>query len=77
LAQSAAPKTARTEQLSTPVGDQAIWPSRESQSSNAKWIKSQIPFFCQSRNRRQQVMPEPQPSAFGNVRPEYHYGARK
>ena len=62
------PKTARTEQLSTTARDQSIWPSRESQSSNAKWIKSQIPSCCQSRNRRQQVMPEPQPSAFGNIR---------
>ena len=44
------------------------WPSRESQSSNAKWIKSQIPSCCQSRNRRQQVMAEPQPSAFGSIR---------
>ena len=62
------PKTARTERLSTTARDQSIWPSRESQSSNAKWIKSQIPSCCQSRNRRQQVMPEPQPSAFGSIR---------
>ena len=62
------PKTARTEQLSTTARDQSIRPSRESQSSNAKWIKSQIPSCCQSRNRRQQVMPEPQPSAFGSIR---------
>ena len=62
------PKTARTEQLSTTARDQSIWPSRESQSSNAKWIKSQIPSCCQSRNRRQQVMPEPQPNAFGSIR---------
>ena len=62
------PKTARTEQLSTTARDQSIWPSRESQSSKAKWIKSQIPPCCQSRNRRQQVMPEPQPSFFGSIR---------
>jgi hypothetical protein len=62
------PKTARTEQLSTTACDQSICPSRESQSSNAKWIKSQIPSCCQSRNRRQQVMPEPQPSLFGSIR---------
>jgi len=61
------PKTTRTEQLSTTARDQSIWPSRESHSSNAKWIKSQIPSCCQSRNRRQQVMPEPQPSAFGST----------
>jgi len=62
------PKTARTEQLSKTARDQSIWPSRESQSSSTKWIKSQIPSCCQSRNRRQQVMPEPQPSRFGSIR---------
>ena len=62
------PKTARTEQLSITACDQSIWPSRESQSSNAKWIKSQNPSRCQSRNRRQQLIPEPQPSAFGSSR---------
>lgn len=61
------PKTARTEQLSTTARDQSIWPSRESQSSNAKWIKSQIPSCCQSRNRCQHVMPEPQPSICGSI----------
>ena len=62
------PKTARTEQLSTTARDQSIWPSRESQSNNTKWIKSQIPPCCQSRNRRQQLIPEPQPSLCGSVR---------
>ena len=62
------PKTARTEQQSTTARDQSIWPSRESQSSKAKWIKSQIPSCCQSRNRRQQVIPEPQPSLCGSIR---------
>lgn len=61
------PKIARTEQLSTTARDQSIWPSRESQFSNAKWINSQIPSCCQSRKRRQHVMPEPQPSFFGNI----------
>ena len=65
---SSSPKTARTEQLSTTARNQSIWPSRESQSNNAKWIKSQIPSWCQSRNRRHQVMSEPQPSAFGSIR---------
>jgi len=49
------PKTARIEQLSTTVRDQSICPQRASQSSNTKWIISQIPASCQSRNRRQQV----------------------
>jgi hypothetical protein len=43
------PKIARTEQLSTTARDQSIWPFRESQFSNAKWIKSQIPFCGQSQ----------------------------
>ena len=71
------PKTARTEQLSTTAHDQSIWPSRESQSSNAKWIKSPIPSFSQSRNGRQQVMQEPQPSAFGNIRQGIPLGSAK
>jgi hypothetical protein len=62
------PKTARTEQLSTTARDQSIWPSRQSQSNNKKWIKSQIPSCCQSRNRRQQLIPEPQPSLCGSIR---------
>ena len=59
------PKTARTEQLSTTARDRSIWPSRESQSSNAKWIKSRISSCGQSRNRCQQVMPEPPPTCYG------------
>lgn len=62
------PKTARTEQLSTMARDQSIWPSRESQVNNTKCIKSQIPACCQSRRRRQQVMPDPHPNCFGSIR---------
>lgn len=57
------PKTARTEELSNIALDQSIRESRESQSSNAKWIKSQMPASCQSRKRLQQVIPEPQPNS--------------
>ena len=57
------PKTARTEQVSNIALDQSIRESRESQSSNAKWIKSQMPASCQSRKRLQQVIPEPQPNS--------------
>ena len=71
------PKTARTEQLSTTARNQSIWPSRESQSSNAKWLKSQIPFCCQSRSRRQQVIPKPQASAFGSIRQGIPLRSRK
>ncbi len=30
-------------------------------------MSCQIPASCQSRNRRQQVMPEPQPSSCGGI----------
>jgi hypothetical protein len=36
-------------------------------SSKEKWISCQMPASCQSRNRRQQVMPEPQPSSCGSI----------
>jgi hypothetical protein len=56
------------EQLPTTARGQSIWPSHESQFSNTKCINSQIPACCQSRSRRQQVMPEPQPNSFGSIR---------
>jgi hypothetical protein len=62
------PKTARTEQLSIMARDQSIREQRKSQSSRAKWIKSQIPASCQSRSRLQQVMPEPQANCLGTAR---------
>jgi hypothetical protein len=61
------PKTARIELPSTTDRDQSICPQRASQSSKEKWISCQMPASCQSRNRRQQVMPEPQPSSCGSI----------
>ena len=61
------PKTARIVLPSTMVRDQSISPQRASQSSKEKWISCQMPASCQSRNRRQQVMPEPQPSSCGSI----------
>ena len=40
---SSPPKIQGTEQLSITARDQSMWPSRESQSRNAKWTKPQIP----------------------------------
>jgi hypothetical protein len=57
------PKTARIELPSTTARDQSISPQRANQSSREKWISCQMPASCQSRSRRQQVMPEPQPSS--------------
>src|SRR5229473_8186637 len=61
------PKTARTELPSTTARDQSILPQRPSQSKSKKCINCQIPASCQSRKRRQQVMPEPHPSSCGSI----------
>jgi hypothetical protein len=63
----APPKTARTELLSTTARDQSICPERASQSSKTKWRSCQIPRSCQSRSRRQQLIPEPQPISCGSI----------
>jgi len=59
------PKTARTLLESTTARDQskrsALWRRR----SNSWWSFVQTPAFCQSRSRRQQVMPLPQPNSCG------------
>ena len=62
------PKTARTELPSTTARDQSIVSRRASQSKITKWSSCQIPASCQSRKRRQQLMPEPQPSPCGSIR---------
>ena len=56
-----------TEQLSTTARDQSIWSRRASQSRSAKWIKSHTPACCQSRTRRQHVIPDPHPSSCGSI----------
>jgi hypothetical protein len=59
------PKTARTELESTIARDQSIRSATCRRRSNSWWSFSQTPAFCQSRRRRQQVMPLPQPSSKG------------
>jgi hypothetical protein len=61
------PKTARTELPSTTARDQSICPQRANQSRTTKWISCQIPASCQSRKRRQQVIPEPHRSSCGTI----------
>ena len=61
------PKTALIELPSITARDQSILSERASQSKATKWISCQIPASCQSRNRRQQVMPEPHPSSRGSI----------
>ena len=55
------PKTART----LLARDQSIRSAACNRRSNSRWSFSQTPAFCQSRSRRQQVMPLPQPSSLG------------
>jgi len=59
------PKMARTEQLSRTPFDQSIASASPSSSRKRRQIRSQMPACCQSRSRRQQVMPLPQPSSRG------------
>jgi hypothetical protein len=62
-----------TEQLSTMARDHSRSPLRASQFRSPKCIRSQRPAPCQSRNRRQHVMPDPQPGSCGNI----CHGSRK
>ena len=53
--------------LSTQARSQSIWPACPSSSSSARWKRSQMPDVCQSRSRRQQVMPLLQPNSCGSI----------
>ena len=59
------PKTARTDELSTKALDQSSLPSPWSNESMTWCNIVQTPAACQSRNLRQQVIPEPQPISRG------------
>ena len=59
-----APPTARTEALSTTARDQSILSAARSWFSSNRWMASHTPAACQSRNLRQQVMPQ-QPNSRG------------
>jgi len=59
------PKTARTLLESTTARDQSIRWQACNRRNNSWWSFSQTPAFCQSRSRRQQVMPLPQPISKG------------
>ena len=50
------PKTARTEALSAEARDQLIWCAWFNRAKRPSCSLSQIPAFCQSRRRRQQVI---------------------
>ena len=59
------PKRARTEQLSMAEVDQSIPSAKPNSSSRVCQIFCQTPAACQSRKRRQHVMPLPQPISRG------------
>jgi hypothetical protein len=59
------PKSARTEQLSIADVDQSIWSATPNSSKRSCHTLFQIPATCQSRSRRQHVMPHPQPNSWG------------
>jgi len=59
------PKTARTEAESTIAREKSILSFARRCLSRMRCILSQTPASCQSRKRRQQVIPDPQPISFG------------
>ena len=59
------PKTARMALESATAREKSIWSAPRSSLSKTWWILCQTPAFGQSRNRRQQVMPLPQPFSWG------------
>jgi hypothetical protein len=53
--------------LSRQARSQSIWSAWPNWSRRVRWSRSQTPASCQSRNLRQQVMPDPQPSSGGSI----------
>ena len=47
--------------------DQSSWPASPNASSSTWWSAYHTPASCQSRSRRQQVMPLPQPISCGSI----------
>ena len=62
-----APLFAGTEALSRQARLKSMAFARPRRSSRARCRRSQTPASCQSRNRLQQVMPEPQPISCGSI----------
>lgn len=61
------PKTARIESESTRAREKSIWSAPRSSRNKTRWTWLQTPASCQSRSRRQQVMPLPQPISRGRA----------
>lgn len=62
-----APLFAATVALSTLARDQSIVSASPSRSSRVRWSRCHTPAACQSRRRRQQVTPLPQPISCGSI----------
>lgn len=62
------PRIARSEALSTTARARSRRPRRRSSVSSTACKRFQTPARCHRTNRRQQVMPEPQPISRGSIR---------
>ena len=62
-----APPGAGTDEASMEARLQSIRSALPNRSNNTLWRRSQIPASCQSRRRRQQVIPLPQPISWGSI----------
>lgn len=62
-----APPGAGTVEASMLARLQSIRSALPSRSNRTWWRRSQTPVLCQSRRRRQQVMPLPQPISWGSI----------
>ena len=72
-----APFFAAAAALSTQARSQSIWSAWPRRSNRTRSSRSQTPSACQSRSRRQQVMPAPQPSSGGGCSRGGHPGGRR
>jgi hypothetical protein len=61
-----APLLAATDALSSAARLKSMAFCRPNRSSSMRWRRSHTPARCQSRNLRQQVIPEPQPISWGS-----------
>jgi len=61
-----APLLAATEALSRAARLKSMALRRPRRSRRTLWRRSHTPAFCQSRSRRQQVIPDPQPISWGS-----------
>lgn len=61
------PSTARTDELSAITREKSSRSALRNLANRTRCSVSQTPAFCQSRARRQHVMPEPQPNFLGSI----------